>query len=283
MRRTRAENAAFVIAAVEALGLKLDPASRLMQMCRVLTEAKGTITPDGPSFPIALEAERDLQLLGFVFDQSNPHRARSDFKALVKRMLHDSVLPQNDRQESEGRDSQFELFIAAICQSAGLIPVDYEEPDVTCTVQGIKFGIAAKRLKSITNLDKRVRKAAQQIERANQPGIVALDTCIALNRDNERITTPIPCERFGQLYSQAIRPFAHDKYQRICGWVAGKGVRGIVFHDHQVRFVSDGEWELASMTYWLPTTHEDGRASREYSCFRDGYLKGLPNLHDLGK
>jgi hypothetical protein len=283
MRRTRAENAAFVISSVEALGLKLDPASRLIQMYRVLTQAQGTIARDDPRFPAALEAERDMQLLGFVFDQSNPHRARSDFKAVVKRMLHDSVLPQHDRGESEGRDSQFELFIAAVCQSAGLIPVDYEEPDMTCMVQGIKFGIAAKRLKSVTNLDKRVKKAAQQIGRASLPDIVALDTCIALNRDNERITTPIADERFGRLYSEAMRQFVHEYHERIYRWVVGKGVRGIVFHDHQVRFVTDGDWELASMTYWLPTAHEDGPASRQYSWFHDAYLKGLPNLRDVSE
>src|SRR6266852_6764371 len=116
MRRTRAENAAFVIAAVRALGIEPRPESRLMQMHRILTEAPGIIQPDAPAFATALEAERDMQLLGFVFDQQNPHRDRSDFRSLVKRMLSDSVLPQDNREESKGRNSQFELFVAAICQ-----------------------------------------------------------------------------------------------------------------------------------------------------------------------
>lgn len=209
-RRTRAENAAFVIAEIQALGIRLSPQSRLMHMHRVLTEAGGTIRPDDPDFDTALEAERDMQLLGFVFGQVNPHRDRRDFRSLVKRVLKDSVLPQHNRGESEGRDFQFELFVAAICQSAGLIPVDYEEPDVTCTVNGIKFGLAAKRLKNISNMDKRLKKAAEQVQEAQLPGIIALDTCLALNLENKRITALISDEQFGLLYSRAFHRFIDD-------------------------------------------------------------------------
>jgi len=41
-----------------------------MQMHRVLTRAKGIIPRDHPDFETALEAERDLQVLAFVFEQT---------------------------------------------------------------------------------------------------------------------------------------------------------------------------------------------------------------------
>ena len=66
MRRTRAENASFVIAAVRALGIEPHPQSRLMQMHRVLTEATKIIKPGDPDFEGALEAERDMQLAARV-------------------------------------------------------------------------------------------------------------------------------------------------------------------------------------------------------------------------
>lgn len=281
MQRTRAENASFVIAAVKALGIEQPPEWRLMQMHRVLNKPTGIIEPDNPDFDTALEAERDLQLLGFVFDQSNAHDDHSSFQSLVKRMLIDSVLPQGNLVQSKGRDAQFELFVAAICQSAGLVPIDYEEPDVTCTISGIKFGIAAKRVKNVSNLRNRVKKAAQQIETAQLPGIVALDTCVALNRDNERILTPMPDDQFAQLYKQALTRFLDEYHRKICHWVDGKGVRGVVFHDHQVRFEPNGQWGLSSMTVWLPTAHDDEQANREFSSFKESYLKGLPNLEYL--
>ena len=281
MGRTRAENASFVIAAVRVMGIEPHPQSRLMQMHRVLTEATRTIQSGDSGFDTALEAERDMTLLSFVFDQSNAHGDDLHFQSLIKHMLNDSVLPQDNRGQSKGRDTQFELYVAAVCQSAGLVPVDYEEPDVTCTVDGVKFGIAAKRVKNVANLNKRVKKAAQQIETAQLPGIVALDTCLALNPDNERIATPIPDHEFGPLYSQALTRFLDDYHRKIYDWVDGKGVRGVVFHDHQVRLQPDTQWGLAGMTFWLSTAHNDEQANREFSSFKDSYVRGLPNLEIL--
>lgn len=281
MRRTRGENASFVIAAVRAMGIEPHPQSRVMQMHRVLTKATRTIQPDDPDFETAVEAERDMTLLGFVFDQSNAHGDDLHFQSLVKHMLNDSIFPQDNRGQSKGRDTQFELFVAAVCQSAGLVPVEYEEPDVTCTVDGIKFGIAAKRLKNVSNLNRRVKKAAQQIETAQLPGIVALDTCLALNRVNERIVRPIPDDQFVARYKRFFRRFLDNYHRKIYDWVGGKGVRGVVFHDHQVRLQPNGQWGLEGMTFWLSTAHDDEQRNREFSSFKDNYVRGLPNLQNL--
>jgi len=292
MRRTRTETASFVIASVKAFGLHPHPQSRLMRMHRVLTEGDRIIRPDHPDFETALEAgrdlqpdfqtaleaERDLQVLAFVFDTPAGHQNDTEFKRLVKHALKDSVLPQRDRTQSRGRDAQFELFVAAICQSAGLLPVAREEPDVTCTVDGVKFGIAAKRLKNVGNLEKRVRKSATQIENAGFPGIIALDTSVARNRDNRRFTTPIADEQFGCLYKDALYRFVDNYRPGIQDWVRGKGVRGIVIHDQQVRFEANGEWSLAGMTFWVPTARENQRRNREASQFWRHYQNGLPNL-----
>jgi hypothetical protein len=252
-----------------------------MTMCRVLTAVGGIISPDDPEFETALEAERDLQVLGFVFDQARAHPTDAEFHRLVGNALKDSLLPQKDRSQSKGRDAQFELFVAAICQNAHMLPVDREEPDVTCHVGGMKFGIAAKRVKNIGNLKERVRKAADQIENARFPGIIALDTDVALNRDNERITTPIPDEQFGPLYKQAIDRFLDDFHDKIQDWVRGKGVRGIVIHDQQVRFQPDGEWSLVGMTMRVDTARDNHRRHREFAMFNKQYATGLPNVEHL--
>lgn len=278
MPRTRAENAAFVIESLNELGLKPDSGSRLMRMHRLLTSEKAVIEPSHPDFETALEAERDLQILSFVFDQAAAKNHDAKFQRLVKSTLKDSVLPQEDRHNSQGRDAQFELFVAAICQRAGLAPVLREEPDVTCVVDGTRFGIAAKRIKNVDNLPARIQDAADQIEKARLPGIIALDTCIALNRENERITAPIPEPVFGEHYLQALKQFARKFHDRIQEWVRGKGVRGIVLHDQQVRLGDDGQWSLQGMSVWISTARENQRRNREFSAFRRAYGKGLPNL-----
>ena len=148
-RRTRSENATFVVESIKALGLRVPAGSRVMQMYRTLTdEGRPLIQPADPDFETALEAERDLQVLAFAFDVAAAHPTDQKFRDLVKLTLGDSVLPQDNRKQSKGRDFQFELFIAAICQNAGLLPVDRKEPDVTCAVQGVTYGLAAKRVKA---------------------------------------------------------------------------------------------------------------------------------------
>ncbi len=54
MPRTRRDIAKFVIASLNALGIEPHPASRLMRMRRVLTDAVGVIPPDHPDFETAL-------------------------------------------------------------------------------------------------------------------------------------------------------------------------------------------------------------------------------------
>lgn len=280
-RRSRAENAEFVIAYVRALGLSPQPQSRLMRMHRVLTRAGGIISPEDQEFETALEAERDFQVLAFVFDQAEAHSTDAEFQRLVKNALKDSLLQNEDRGQSKGRDAQFELFVAAICQSAGMLPVSREEPDVTCHVDAIKFGIAAKRIKKVTKLEKHVRKAADQIKKARLPGIIAIDTCVALNRDNERITAQIPDEQFGPLYKQPLKHFMDDFHDNIQDWVRGKGVRGLVIHDQQVRFQPNGEWSLVGMTMCVNTARENHRHNREFDMFQERYTTGLPNVEHL--
>jgi hypothetical protein len=275
--RTRAENASFVIDTIRALGIELHPQSRLMRMHHVLTKNKGMIHPDDPDFETAVEAERDMQLLGFVFDQAN---ASDTFGQLVRTVVYDSVLPQDDRRQTRGRDFQFELFVAAVCQSAGLVPVEHAEPDVTCTLDGTTFGVAAKRLKSFSKLERRLRAAAKQIQRTNLPGVIAIDTCVALNPDNRRIITPIPDHEFGIRYKAAFDRFLAAYHLKIRDWV-GKGVLGIVFHDHQVRLHTDREWGLASMTMRLATDQDNDEDVRQFDRFASRYVNGLPDLECL--
>ncbi len=278
LRRTRTQNAEFVIESIKELGLQPHPQSRLMQMYRVLTGEEGIIQPDHAEFEVALEAERDFNVLGFVFDQARAHALDSGFIRLVKDVLKDSLFPNEDRTQSKGRDAQFELFVAAICQAANLTPVVREEPDVTCHIDGIKFGIAAKRIKSTSSLEKRVRKGAKQINAAGLPGVVALEMTEALNPDNDRITTPISDNQIGRLYSQALREYMGGDLGRLQEWVGDKGVCGVVIHYQQVRRLPNGEWSLDGMTLRVKTARRSRRLNREYAMFDTHYWKGLPNV-----
>jgi hypothetical protein len=230
------------------------------------------IPQNDPDLPIAEEADRDMQILAFVFDQLVEQQNERGFRAKVKLLLKDRALPQDD-SDSIGRDTQVELFVAAICKSAGLTPVAFEEPDVTCTFNGIKFGIAAKRLKSINSMRSRLKGATKQIKRSQLPGIVAVDASVALNPKNEALVVPDP-QNFGRdHYNPFWQQYTHYHFDDLRKWISGGDVRGILFQDHHL--IKD--WGLASMTFQFPGSHHES----EFFAFANAYAKGLPNLTGL--
>jgi len=276
IRRTRGDNATYIVEQVRSLGLKPNPNSRLMQMHRVLNS--GFIPFDDPRFSTALEAERDFQQLGFVFDQLQSHRDDGEYRSLVKKTINDPVLPQDNREESVGRNSQFHLYLAAVCQNAGMYPVGFEEPDVTCSIGGKKFGIAAKRIKSRDQIKRHIKKAADQVFRSNLRGIIALELSMAWNPKNLPIISRLQSQMYVTIsVLQATQLF--DKYHEdIYRWVRSKGVLAVLVFDFRIRLRPGNQWGLDGMSTWLDTTQDDEQGKVEYKLFYDGFLAGVPNL-----
>ena len=278
-RHTRTEAAAYVIAQFRDLGYK--PPSRLLEVHRVLSRGK---VPFGDAdYFTALESLRDLHQLVFIFEQLCFHRDNPHFRNVVKHLVNDSVLPQRDK-DSPGRDKQFELYLAAICQNAGLVPVDFEEPDITCFVNGTKFGIAAKRLKSrnISQLKKRLREGADQLMRQGLPGIVALDLSLSRNQSNQPIISQVQSQMYLMIADAKNRQFREKHGDDIRRCVAGTGVRALLVIDSTLRLRTDRQWWHDGMLSWVPTTLDDEQADPLFEAFYDRFLTGVPNLHDSG-
>lgn len=277
--RTRGDNATYIIEQVRHLGLEPHPSSRLMQMHRVLNS--GFIPFEDPRFPTALEAERDLQQLGFVFDQLKAHRDDHEFKFLVKQALNDSVLPQKDREQSVGRNFQFHLYLAAVCQNAGLHPVGYEEPDVSCTIDGRQFGIAAKRVKSLHKVKGHIKKAADQIFRTSRPGIIALELSLAWNPDNRPIISQLQSQMYVAISVLKASQLFDKYHENIHRWVHGCGVLAVLVFDFSIRLRPNNQWGLDGMSTWLETNQDNDQVKADYKLFYNGFLAGIPNLEHV--
>lgn len=123
---------------------------------------------------------------------------------------------------------------------------------------------------------------ADQITATKYPGIIAVDTCVALNRENTRIATNASDDQFGAIHAKALRQFVACYNDRIQEWVRGRGVRGVVLHDHQIRHDNNRrEWILNGMVYSICTARENMRRKREFFRFWNRYPKGLPNCNQL--
>jgi len=278
--QTRVEQAAYVIERVQSLGVPIHEASRLMLMLRALE--RGHIDYDDRRFPIALESMRDMYQLRLIVDQMEAHRENPKFRTSVERLLKDAALPQDGSSNTPGRDTQFELYVAAICLRAGLLPVDYDEPDVTCAVEGVKFGIAAKRLKSLDRFEDRVKDGVDQMRRAKLPGIVALDLTIARNPDNRPYTSGLQSQLSLIIRHDKNRQFFEQYEQDIYRWVADSGVRGVLVFEFTFRVSPNSSyWIHDGMMCWFPTTNDEAQPERELALFQRGFLRGMPNLENL--
>jgi len=253
-----------------------------MRKYRILAKWKDkVIPPSHADFEVALEAVRDMQLLAFIFLQEHWKNRQPKLMGFLKKLTQDPALPEN--KHSPGRDTQFEIFVAAVCQAANLNPVDYEEPpDVTCNLRGVKLGIAAKRLKSAAQAHKRIPEAADQIENSKALGVIVFDTTFALNPNNWRAGVPMPDDQFVKLHKLKVDWFLskYDPQIRVC--TQRHGVLGVIVHDHEVRFEPDGSWSLSSMTVDFCTAKIPS-ARKLFKDFKTLYVSSLPNHREVPK
>lgn len=277
-RRTLHEQAEYVRSAIEGMGLNINPSSRVGRMLNAICGPDGQ--PRGPilrddkkTFLVVREALRDLQLLCFIFDEL---AVSGKVQKMVRRVMKDSVLPQADTERSPGRDTQFELFVGAVANAAGLHP-RFEEPDVVGTVGTLEFGIAAKRVKSIARVDDRVSEGARQIQDSGRPGIIAMDVSFAMNPDNVELTRPVAPEELKRAANKTRDWFRGEFESKILEATRGKEVRGVAIHDHIVVCEPDGIWTLSAFYFPIPCAVMNQRRNREFGAIYDTYLRGLPN------
>jgi len=275
-KRTRQELADFVVGRLQSQGLDGRECSRFSQVRRVYDRAEGFIASDNPKFDEALEGERDLQTLGFVFDNLGPWSTSQEFQALLSLCVKDGLLPKIERGESKGRDAQFHLQLVATCQRAGLQP-KLAEPDIVCRVDGADFGIAAKRIKNIDRLRDRINEAADQFKRARLAGVIAVDLTAALNRENLRPVAAGQADQFmahvAKTMVQLVKPRMQDLRRRL----DPTRVRGILFCNSFVVVGKTHEPEYLSHNLGVCTVISNPDRIIHFHRFRREFARGTYN------
>lgn len=276
-RPSGAENSTFVINWLKEHGFALKPGCRLRQMDDLLQN--GHYDYGTPNFWIALESLRDLVELGFIFEQLGHNFNSPKFKVVIKRLLrNDKPLPQHDRINSFGRDAQWELYLAAICESGGMTPVGFDDNDVTCNVNGTPLGIEAKRIKSENSAKAQIKKAIDQLIRGKRPGVVAVDMSLAWNEQNRPIMGSIHNAIFNMKLDAQTRQFFDRHKLWIEDRCTGKGVLAVVVFNFMIRLIED-KWCPHRHATWcdLPQTQDE---SRVYESFKTRFCSVTPNRKD---
>jgi len=220
---------------------------------------------------------RDFTQLGYIFDQLREEPEPTGFQALVARALQDCVLPQDDTKGSPGRNAQAELYVSAVCRKAGLRPVEHEEPDIRCWLDGKEYGIAVKRLTSLSKVVRRVAEGRRQIVKTGLPGIITLDICIALNPENRRDFSSVTGLAFAAARMRELRRLVKSHYTQLRQAAKTTWVRGALLLDHRLRLDPEDGWGVESLTLSLPLAEHNQRRSREFDAFCERYVAALPN------
>src|SRR5438045_2203809 len=124
-----------------------------------------------------------------------------DWHKYLKKLVSGVAFATDETDRASSRDMQFECLLVAVFQQSGC-STKFAEPDILVTHPDLVFGVAAKRPRRITSLEKKCRLGARQVSFSGRPGIVALDMSAALNPGF--CITPLDRESATQFVEQCL-------------------------------------------------------------------------------
>jgi hypothetical protein len=156
-------------------------------------------------------------------------------------------ISHQDKSDAGARSVQFELYLAAILQLLGL-RVSLEEPDIVARTHDSTFGVAAKRLRSTSNVKANIRKADKQLSIAGIPGLIALDLAFPAATHVHRLPATLPLAVVSRSLS---RSFVNDHESRFSQWCRSVAARAVLIHvctpvliefDQAIRGIGASTW-----------------------------------------
>src|SRR5262245_21095711 len=96
--------------------------NRVVQICQHVTRLADRETNPGESgYEELVQALKDVNEWWLILEILGASLFEPPYADRFRRSLADTVLPDPNASQSQGRDSQFELFIAAIAKRAGFL------------------------------------------------------------------------------------------------------------------------------------------------------------------
>jgi hypothetical protein len=269
---TRIENAERVLFELECMGVKLADKPRIPLMVEALR--RGRLKPDDSQYPIAVRSIIDLHQIGYSLSALKDVVPRKALIEKLKHVVNDAALTEDDTQNTIGRDTQLELYLAAICQNAGMNPVELAEPDVICSLGQKKLGVSAKRLKKESQAHARVSKAMEQISSTQMPGIVILDMTMAWMIGTHAECSLARSQTFELVSYEKASAFFEANAASLMQKAGRTGTIAIGILDNMLAVTSYGAWESKSMLTWIPL-EESGSEVLSVECFFETFCGGL--------
>lgn len=213
------------------VGLRVAGSSRLANYRRALESAEDLTIQSGaePENQVLHRAILECSQLLLIVDELPKEPAVHGWSEKMQEVLSGHDLPHTERDKSHGRDTQFELYLAALARRAGY-GVRLDEPDVVIEDGHGLLAIAAKRLKSPKKLRANLRSASRQITEGGANGFAALDLSMLLvPQDRPLLTEDVTSAQ--ALYSSLLSDYIHSRAAKIRRSVNWRKVYGLLAVD----------------------------------------------------
>lgn len=213
------------IASLAAKGLSVPRRSRI-QMARAALDDQRMMAaltrPGSRARRIVAEVQR-ISVEWWMISQSVPERTQMSprLHALVQRAYGGELDPMTGSDRTaRARDAQFELWLAAWLAMGGC-EAAIAEPDIRTDVAGRDIGIAAKRVRSRRKIMARIEKAASQVKKHAQSGMIVVQLDNYSQRRRRSAATARSSRRFFDFYPELIkaRQWLFDEAPWVCALV----------------------------------------------------------------
>lgn len=207
---------------------------RITLLCRAVDACHGEVVlPSDPQHAALVQALKDLKEIWYIVKVFGDRLLEPPLQTRFNDCLKDRLQPSDAAIDTTGRDAQFELFIGALAQRAGLLP-EYSESGSDWIARDAtgRTAIEAKRPKSEDAVDGIVRKAVSQIGTANCRGIIFLDASHLVGAEDHvarHYLDDAQRQRYHQHFTKAFGDRFNKTIQRR---VAGSSVGLVVVHTY---------------------------------------------------
>ena len=211
--------------------------NRISRLCKIIVESTRTIMRDDPEWAEAVQSQKDIKEYWFIFHVLNEQLSDTPFLDRIKRSLDDPTLPVESGDNTHGRDTQFELLLAAVAARAGLKVEDFEGggADWKLVAPIRRWAMEAKRIKSWSAAEKRIRRAAEQIETSGLAGVIALDVSVACNPDYQPMDKFVPDDVLHKAQRSRGEHLASNFLPSVKKWIGSAPVGFLLVYDFQIR------------------------------------------------
>ena len=168
-----------------------------------------------------IETMVEFEQLRIIMDAAKNAPSPSIWREQLQKLASGPTFGTDETKAVSPRDSQFECFLAAVAARGGY-EVTFAEPDVFLKYEDLSFGIAAKRLRSLSSLEKNCRKAARQITKSGRPGVIALDLTHPLHLG--RCLTPPTRDDAIAFAQSSVGAFLEPRESLLHQWVGGRAL-----------------------------------------------------------